>query len=379
MKKNPFVVAGNVPSEFFCPRKKEVAQLKSQLLNGTNVVLIAESGMGKTALIANTLEKKELRNKFQVVTVELLCTTSFAEFVFTFTKSVFDSLLSQGEGALLDYIAFLKSLRPQLTLNPKTKKPGFSINLGDIVNSEATLNEAFSYLGKQKKRVLVVLDGFERIASYEEAKGVALLWGRIQRSKNITFIFSGLNREALQTLRFSSEHSCCQDEDVIELGEIPEDDYVKFVEGVFRKSNRGVETEVVRAIYRELSGNTFCLQRVFHNAFSRTESCSHCTRRSIEDSLEEEVLINDSVYRGTLSLLSRRTKEVLYAIAKEEKASHVTSGDFVKRHALFSQSSVQAAVKVLLQRGIITRKEKAYSISDKFFSLWIRRKILGIR
>lgn len=378
MKKNPFVVSGRIPSESFCPRKKEVAQLKKRLLSGTNVVLIAERGMGKMALIANTLEKKELRKKFHVVTVELLCTTSFAEFVFTFTKSVFDSSLSQGEDALLDYIGFLKSLRPQLTLNPKTKEPSFSINLGDIVNSDATLNEAFSYLGKQKKRVLVVLDGFERIASYEEAKGVALLWGRIQRSKNITFIFSGQNREALQTLRFS-EHSCCQDEDVIELGEIPEDDYVKFVEGVFRKSNRGVETEVVRAIYRELSGNTFCLQRVFHNAFSRTESCSHCTRRSIEDSLEEEVLINDSVYRGTLSLLSRRTKEVLYAIAKEEKASHVTSGDFVKRHALFSQSSVQAAVKVLLQRGIITRKEKAYSISDKFFSLWIRRKILGIR
>ncbi len=201
----------------------------------------------------------------------------------------------------------------------------------------------------------------------------------IYRSKNITVIFSGLNRKVLQTMCFSSEHPCCQDEDVIELGEISERYYVKFVEGLFRKSNREIEIEAVRAIYRELSGNTFCLQRVFHGAFSRTESHSRCTKRIIEDSLEEEISVNGTSYRERLSLLSRRTKEVLYAIAKEGKANHVTSGTFVNRHALFSQSSVQAAIKVLLQREIITKKEKAYSITDKFFSLWIRREILGIR
>ena len=70
MTSSPFFIAGKVPSEFFCPRKKEVAQLKNRLLNGVNVALIAEHGTGKTALIANTLERRELRNKFQVVDVE---------------------------------------------------------------------------------------------------------------------------------------------------------------------------------------------------------------------------------------------------------------------------------------------------------------------
>lgn len=378
MKKNPFVVARNIPSESFCPRKNEVAQLKNQLLKGNNVVLMAERRMGKTALIAKALERKELRNRFQVVTVELLHTTSFAEFVFAFTKSVFDSLCSQGQKALLDYASSLKSLRSQLTLNSGTKKPAFSINLGDIVNPEVTLKEIFSYLGKEEKRVLVVLDGFERVANYEEANSVALLLRLIQQSKNITAIFSGLNREVLQTMCISSEHPCCHDKDVIELGEIPEDDYVKFVEKLFRKSNREIESEAIRAIYRELLGNTFCLQRVFHGAFARTEARARCTKGILETALEEEVLVNGTMYRETLSLLSRRTKEVLYAIAKEGKANHVTSGDFVKRYALFSQSSVQAAIKLLLQREIITRKEKAYSITDKFFSLWIRRELLGV-
>lgn len=57
MKKNPFIVAGKIPSEYSCPRKKEADQLTTRLINGNNVVLISERRMGKTALIANTLEK----------------------------------------------------------------------------------------------------------------------------------------------------------------------------------------------------------------------------------------------------------------------------------------------------------------------------------
>ncbi len=197
MTSNPFFIARKVPSEFFCPRKKEVAQLKNRLLNGANVALIAERGIGKTALIANTLERRELRNKFQVVHVELLHTTSFAEFVFAFTKSVFDSLHLQGQKALLDYARFLKSLRTQVTLASGAKELAFSINLGEIVKPEATLKEIFSYLGKEEKRVLVVLDGFERVANYEEANSVVLLLSLILSPKNMTFIFSGSNREML--------------------------------------------------------------------------------------------------------------------------------------------------------------------------------------
>ncbi len=379
MKKNPFIVAGKIPSEFFCPRKKESTQLKNRLLNGNNVVLISERRMGKTALIANTLEKKEFRDTYQIVSVDLLHTSSLSELVLSFSKEVFDSLLPRGRKVLLDFIGFLKSIRAQFSLDPVTGMPTFSIELGQVVSPEMTLEEIFTYLEKQDKPVLVVFDEFQQIAKYEEMNVEALLRSYIQRSKNVNFVFSGSSRHMLQAMFLSSAHPFYRSADVMVLEEIPEDDYVKFVESLFRKNNREIETDSIRSIYQELSGHTFYLQKVFNCAYSHTDVGTRCTKRIIETSFEEEIVLNSTIYREILSTISLRAKEVLYAIAREGRAEQITSINFIKRHGLASQSSVQAAAKSLLQREIITRKEKAYSISDKFFSLWIRREILGIR
>ncbi|MDO9615349.1 MAG: ATPase, partial [Bacteroidota bacterium] len=77
------------------------------------------------------------------------------------------------------------------------------------------------------------------------------------------------------------------------------------------------------------------------------------------------------LYQSTLSLLPERQKEILYAIAKEGKASGITSGPFIKKHGLLSQSSVQTAVKQLLDKEIITSEENVYEVYDRFFGLWL--------
>ncbi|MDH6314072.1 putative transcriptional regulator [Parabacteroides sp. PFB2-10] len=72
-----------------------------------------------------------------------------------------------------------------------------------------------------------------------------------------------------------------------------------------------------------------------------------------------------------LSMLPERQKEVLFAIAKEGKAAEITSGDFIKKHALNSASSVQSAVKQLLEKELITKEGSLYLVYDRFFGLWI--------
>lgn len=378
MKKNPFIVAGKIPSEYFCPRKKEAEQLKTRLINGNNVVLISERRIGKTALIANTLEKKDFKNNYQVVSLDLLHTTGLSEFVLALSKEVFESLLPRGKKVLLDFICFLKSIRLQFSIDPRTGMPTFSLELGQIEVPETTLKELFDYLEKEEKPVIVVFDEFQQIGRYETANVEALLRSHIQRLKNVNFVFSGSSKHMLQQMFLSSAHPFYRSADLIRLEAIPEDDYVRFASGLFRKNNREIDTDAIHLIYEALSGHTFYLQKILNSAFSHTDIGSKCTKKMIEDAFEEEITLNSVIYREILSSLSLRTKEVLYAIAKEGEAEHITSGDFVKRHKLLSPSSVQTQTRAMLERGIITRKEKKYTISDKFFSLWIRSEILGI-
>ncbi len=67
----------------------------------------------------------------------------------------------------------------------------------------------------------------------------------------------------------------------------------------------------------------------------------------------------------------------MIAIAKEGKASGVTSVAFVKQHALKSPSSVQYAISALLEKQLLTytnaERIKVYSVADKFLEMWICR------
>ena len=60
-----------------------------------------------------------------------------------------------------------------------------------------------------------------------------------------------------------------------------------------------------------------------------------------------------------------------FAIAKAGKATSLTSSSFIKRYHLQSASSVQSAVKGLLDKDFITMHLGVYEVYDKFFAQWL--------
>ena len=77
------------------------------------------------------------------------------------------------------------------------------------------------------------------------------------------------------------------------------------------------------------------------------------------------------VYTNTLSEITVKQKELLFAMAKEGKTSEITSGDFIRKYELKSASSVQSALKGLLSRKIVVKENGFYVISDRLFRMWL--------
>jgi hypothetical protein len=67
-------------------------------------------------------------------------------------------------------------------------------------------------------------------------------------------------------------------------------------------------------------------------------------------------------FQEILARLPEKQKEVLIAIAKEGKATATNSADFVRRHRLRSASSIQAAIKYLLNKDLLTVENQVYSV-----------------
>lgn len=77
-------------------------------------------------------------------------------------------------------------------------------------------------------------------------------------------------------------------------------------------------------------------------------------------------------YSEILFRLPEKQKELLIAITKEEKAQALTSGAFIKKYKLSSASSVQSALKGLLEKDFITQEQGIYQIYDQFLGIWLR-------
>ena len=93
----------------------------------------------------------------------------------------------------------------------------------------------------------------------------------------------------------------------------------------------------------------------------------------VDNAVNTMIDSSDTIFREILSNIPENQKSVLYAIAKDGEATQIHSSDFISRHKLKSASSVQAAVKRLLDRDIITEINKVYSVNDKLFAMWINK------
>ena len=81
---------------------------------------------------------------------------------------------------------------------------------------------------------------------------------------------------------------------------------------------------------------------------------------------------NDFTFAEKMIQLPEKQKEMLLAINQEGKAQKITSVNFVKRHKIYSTSTVQSACNGLLDKEFITEENGVYSVYDKIFDIWLR-------
>ncbi len=65
---------------------------------------------------------------------------------------------------------------------------------------------------------------------------------------------------------------------------------------------------------------------------------------------------------------------VLIALAKNGPSEGITSTAFIKKYGLPSASTVQSAVKGLLDKDFVTYERGIYSVYDLFLGYWIRKE-----
>ena len=371
--KNPFIVSGYVSAEYFCDRELESAELTGSLINGRNTVVVSPRRMGKTGLIEHCFQQKKISGKYHIFFIDIYATGTLKELVFILGKHIFNTLKPKGKKFVEQFFATISSLRPAFKLDPDSGQPVFDIGIGEIRQPLLSIEEIFQYLESAEKPCIVAIDEFQQIARYPEKNVEAVLRTHIQKCKNTTFIFSGSHRHMLQNIFFSASRPFYQSAAFLNLAPIGLEAYRKFVHKHFNKAEKKVPDECITRIYKLLEGHTWYMQTFFNRLYEQMDSGEELSLTEANHILQMTVDSNQTIYQGMISMLSGRQKEVLFAIAKEGKALEITSTDFIKKHGLQSSSSVQSAIRQLLEKELVTRENAVYQVYDRFFGLWLSK------
>lgn len=370
---NPFIVTGKILPEYFCDRVVESERLIRSVTNGNNLVVISPRRMGKTGLIQFCYDNPEIKDNYYTFFIDILHTTSLREFTYTLGKAVYETLLPRSKKMAKLFVQTLRSISGKFGSDPVTSMPSFNLELGDIDNPEYTLEEIFKLLESADKRCIVAIDEFQQIAKYPEKNIEALLRTYIQRMINSNFIYAGSERSMMRSMFLSPARPFYHSSDFLELEAIPKDIYVQFIVDNFVKRGRKISAKNATMVYDLFKGHTFYIQKTFNEAFIDTPKGDECTEETIRTAINSMIALYDTIFREILSQIPERQKEVLYAIAKEGEAKQILSGEFIKKYNLSTPSSIQAAVKKLLDRDLISESYRIYTLTDKLFAMWINR------
>ena len=372
---NPFYITGIIPEPYFCDREKETQWIMRTLGNKAHILLTSPRRMGKTQLIRHVFEQPSIKDNCYTFYSDIYATTSLHELVLFLSKEIYSVLVPKGKSVLNKFLAGLHSLAGSFGYDPVSNTPTFNIKLGDIHAPELTLEEIFSYLEQADKPCIFAIDEFQQIANYPEKNVEALLRTHIQKLNNCLFIYAGSNRHVLENMFNSAAQPFYNSAEQIYLDSISKDVYTGFAEEQFMNANRKITPEAAALAYDLFEGHTYYVHNVLHNAFAYIAPDKTIDESDIYKILGDILEEKGRSFASVMNQLNYQQKESLIAIAKEGKASGVTSIVFVKRHALKSPSSVQYAISALLEKQLLTytnaERTKVYSVADKFLEMWI--------
>ena len=370
---NPFVITGYEGAHYFCDRVSELDMLQREVANGCNVALVATRRMGKSGLIHHYFSQPSIQEQYYTFFIDIYDTQSLREFVQKLSREILMRLKPYGARALQRFWDTMRSLQPGISFSPMGE-PSFNVQIGDIQAGDETLDEIFRYLELADKPCIVAIDEFQQINNFPEKNIEAKLRTYVQQSHNAQFIFSGSQRHTMSAMFMNASRPFYQSVSIMQLGSINVDVYDVFAKSLFREGRRVLNDGVTSAVYEISRGVTWYTQKLFNTLYTNTIEGNACAIEDVELALDYILKTHSYSYEEVLFRLPEKQKMVLIALAKNGPTKSVTSAAFVKQYSLQSASTVQSALRGLLEKDFVTLEQGEYFVYDIFMAHWLKTR-----
>ena len=367
---NPFPVLDYYSPNYFCNRKKELEILSSAYKNNRNITLTSIRRLGKTGLIKHLFYhiKQNKTKNIRLLYLDILLTENLSDFVKEFGNKLIE-IESKNSNWLKKISKLISGINANISIDEKTGVPSLQFGYKTPKESEQSISKIFAYLAEQKQEYLIAIDEFQQIINYPEKNVEAVLRTHIQHQHKDKYIFSGSGKHILISMFNDYGRPFYASTEMLNLNRLDVNEYSNFVVNLFAKNKKNIEYSLVQEIIEYLNIHTFYVQYLFNKLYDT--NVKNINKEHFDIVLNNILKEKEYVYLNYKNILTTLQFNLLKAIAKEKTLEKPNSSHFIKKYAFSQASSVNKALKYLLQKEMIYYENNVYKVYDVFLSKWL--------
>ena len=361
---NPFEYQRIVVGKTFVNREKELKKLTNSLLSGENILLYSPRRLGKSSLLKEVISR--LGNKRITIYIDLWECLTEKEIAEKLATEIINTAFTKIGKAAETLRQIITSARPFLSWEKNGK---ISLKF-EFVEKDKTLKETLFLIEKiakkRKKRIIVIIDECQVIAEFEKNRIEKNFRTVIQQQKDVTYVFSGSKQHVLKAMVNQKTRPFYRQLKTMTIGPISIEAFTPFIKNGFLKI-RKIDNDTIQKIYQYTCGNPQRTQQICHFLFSKACEGIKTTPEQVEKVVIELCLSLDKEFEDELdSIKNRRQRRILKALAIDH-IEQPLSAEFIQKYSLGPSSSVQTALKALIEKGIL---DNDYNYVDPLFKNW---------
>jgi len=375
---NPFRYGALALDEAFANREAEIDELKSDVLNGQDVVIFAPRRYGKSSLVWR-LSQELIADRVLVAHVNLMTTPTKEKLGEKLAKTIHEEIASVLFRARerLRVFAGLR-ITPTVTLNPEDGSVSFSFEAGrspeDVDATLERLLQLPGQLGAERERpVALVLDEFQEIVGID-ANLPKLMRSVFQEQPEVAHVYLGSKRHMMERIFNDENEPFWRSAKRLELGVIAPPLFHGHIARRFRETRRTIDPAVIDRLLAVTRGHPYATQELCYFLWEEASEGAHVDADRLDEALAKVLRSENSHFSLIWEKAATAQRLVLQALALEP--GRPLSSDYRHRHKLPTTSTVQRALGALVDDELVSREAGGgYRIAEPFLAEWIQREL----
>jgi AAA+ ATPase superfamily predicted ATPase len=373
-KTNPFKFGYIVSGDFFYNREEELLRIKQTLSGGNNVTLYAPRRYGKSSLVKKALN--ELENEgYTTVYLDLMSVYSRETFIKNYTRAIANKKATSLESTVKKIAGFISGIVPSIAFD-SAGIPTFSLSWVEGKDKEQTLIDVINLpekLASDNSKWIIAFDEFQEITKLNGENFEKLLRSGIQHHQNVSYLFLGSKTHILNDMFNNKNRAFYNAASLMSIDKIDENKSIEYLISRFEVSDVMMEVNIAKHLLQSAGNIPYYIQFIASEIWQslilndeKVISIEH-----VDQAIERVLKLKADYYWELTNKQTSFRKKILYALS--QSVIELFSNQTTKNYDLGAASSIQKALDVFIDDGIIEKNQNKYEFSDPIYKVFISR------